>query len=210
MLDQLEELLDHRLQHLVVRGHVLSIKTDILLILAQMAHWSTYHLIEPQAMIASTVVAIEVAFLRLWETILLSPHLGHLRPRDLLFPQRGTMSGRRGCQSHMLAKVCHRNMYKNNSLYYLKVRLYKPYVIKAIFFQYFFQQTKISNHTRLMVRALTMLAQHLIKQKPVREAVFLFHQNLILSMLKAHRFNHLMVRFPIYASDEVHKYIILN
>ena len=117
MLDQLEELLDPRLQHLVVRGHVLSIKTDILLILAQMAHWSTYHLIEPQAMIASTVVAIEVAFLRLWETILLSPHLGHLRPRDLLFPQRGTMSGRRGCQSHMLAKVCHRNMYKNNSLY---------------------------------------------------------------------------------------------
>ena len=117
MLDQLEELLDHRLQHLGVRGHVLSIKTDILLILAQMAHWSTYHLIEPQAMIASTVVAIEVAFLRLWETILLSPHLGHLRPRDLLFPQRGTMSGRRGCQSHMLAKVCHRNMYKNNSLY---------------------------------------------------------------------------------------------
>ena len=209
MLDQLEELLDPRLQHLVVRGHVLSIKTDILLILAQMAHWSTYHLIEPQAMIASTVVAIEVAFLRLWETILLSPHLGHLRPRDLLFPQRGTMSGRRGCQSHMLAKVCHRNMYKNNSLYF-QSQFIQTLRHKSYFFQYFFQQTKISNHTRLMVRALTMLAQHLIKQKPVREAMFLFHQNLILSMLKAHRFNHLMVRFPIYASDEVHKYIILN
>ena len=144
MLDQLEELLDHRLQHLVVKGHVLSIKTDILLILAQMAHWSTYHLIEPQAMIASTVVAIEVAFLRLWETILLSPHLGHLRPRDLLFPQRGTMSGRRGCQSHMLAKVCHRNMYKNNSLHcrLFKVSLHKPYVIKAIFFPVFFPTNK--------------------------------------------------------------------
>ena len=116
MLDQLEELLGRRLQHLVVRGHVLSIKTDILIILAQMVHWSTYHLIEPQAMIASTVVAIEVAFLLLWETILLSPHLGHLHPRDPRFPQRGIMSGRMGCQSHLLAKVCRRNMKKNYSI----------------------------------------------------------------------------------------------
>ena len=115
LLDQLEELLGRRLQHLVVRGHVLSIKTDILIILAQMVHWSTYHLIEPQAMIASTVVAIEVAFLLLWETIELSPHLGHLHPRDPRFPQRGIMSGRMGCQSHLLAKVCRRNMKKNYS-----------------------------------------------------------------------------------------------
>ena len=145
MLDQLEELLDHRLQHLGVRGHVLSIKTDILLILAQMAHWSTYHLIEPQAMIASTVVAIEVAFLRLWETILLLPHQGHLRPRDLLFPQRGTMLGRRGCQSHMLAKVCHRNMYKNNSLYcqlIFESQIIQTLRHKSYFFPVFFPTNK--------------------------------------------------------------------
>ena len=69
MLDQLEELLDPRLQHLVVRGHVQSIKMDIVLILAQMVRWLAYHLIEPQVMIVSTVVAIEVVFLLLWETI---------------------------------------------------------------------------------------------------------------------------------------------
>ena len=39
LLDQLEELLDPRLQHLVVRGHVQSIKTDIVLISAQMVRW---------------------------------------------------------------------------------------------------------------------------------------------------------------------------